>query len=72
MTDEFDWTGFENTRNACEQPEQPDDKDEPELGTNVLRALGDETLGWVDSGSGPGYETPMPKPRLRPDRDKLS
>jgi len=27
---------------------------------------------WIDSGSGPGYERPALRPKLRPDRDKLS
>lgn len=27
---------------------------------------------WFDSGSGPGYEVLAPRPKLRPDRDKLS
>lgn len=31
-----------------------------------------QQIGWIDSGSGPGYEVPAPQPKLRPDRDKLS
>lgn len=39
-----------------------------------MRAEAEERgrLVWVDSGSGPGYEVVLPRPVLRPDRDKLS
>lgn len=60
MDDDFDWSGFEHTRDACAPPKQlSDDEDE-------------QKHVWVDSGSGPGYETLAPRPKLRPDRDKLS
>jgi len=70
MTDEFDWTGFEHTRDACVPPKRPSDDDED--GNGALRAPADQQHVWLDSGSGPGYGAVAPKPRLRPDRDKLS
>lgn len=44
MDDEFDWSGFEQTRDASEPPEwlAGDDDDEPVAGMSILRAMAED------------------------------
>lgn len=52
----------------------PEEKREDAV--KAAREWRDEERGqrrvWVDSGSGPGFEVLIERPKLRPDRDKLS
>lgn len=70
MGDEFDWSGFERTREACEPPEwlSDDDDDEPVAGMSILRAMAqDPESRLVELKPGVWWD-----PKRRPDRDKLS
>lgn len=68
--DDFDWTDWPRTRDACEPPPEwlSDDDGVPDDGRSVLRELAEQPDSHlIELRPGVWYE-----PKQRPDRDKLS